>query len=94
MTSLSASDVLKAGTKLEKLINDCKTLNADRVRVAHGLWVIGRGGGRLDNVSRQKLEAASYFQEADGLAGKADLANSLRFELERIIFYTPPIKRK
>ena len=74
---------------LKKLLSNCLSLNDDRNKVAHGLWVISRDGGRLHYVSRGKFEASSYFHEVDGLIRKADFARDLRFELERILFATP-----
>src|SRR5262245_14484342 len=33
-----------AATKLKKLISKCRELNNERVRMAHGLWVVGKDG--------------------------------------------------
>jgi hypothetical protein len=69
----------------ETFINKCLSLNHDRVRVAHGLWVIANEGGVLQHVSRQKLQNCSlHFKEPTVLAGLADKAALLRFELAQI----------
>ena len=77
-----------APEKLEKFktfISDCRTLNDNRVRVAHGLWVIANEEGVLQHVSRKKLQSFSlHFKEPTVLAGLADKAALLRFELAQI----------
>jgi hypothetical protein len=69
-------------------------LNAERVRIAHGLWYVSDNEGRLLRASRGKGEAKVYFQKAGKLAQLADRANQLRFELEGIVSYLPPIGRR
>jgi hypothetical protein len=60
-------------TKLKQLVKTCRSLNDDRVRIAHGFWVMGsEGSGSLHHISRQKLKAAEHFQEAEVIASKAD----------------------
>jgi hypothetical protein len=74
-------------TKLKKFntfISDCRTLNNDRVRVAHGLWVIANENGVLQHVSRQELQFSLHFKEPTVLAGLADKAALLRFKLAQI----------
>jgi len=69
--------------QLKALISKCRELNNHRIRVAHGLWVIG--AGKLLHVSRQKLETSTHYQRNAGeVAAQADIANDLRSEFERI----------
>ena len=73
----------------KKLIAKCRSLNTDRVRIAHGLWFVGGGRGALHHVSRQKLKEDTHFEEANDIANKADLAANLRSEFEEIMYYVP-----
>jgi hypothetical protein len=77
--------------KMEDLIKRFRGSNDKRVKIAHGLWVVTVHGGRLHHVSRQKLQASSYFDEPGGaaIARLADYASKLWFEwgitlLERV----------
>ncbi len=80
------SDALEHDKKLKALIKECRDLNEDRVRIVHGLWNIGEGGGKVHHVSRNSLKDRAYFDQADHLASRADQACSLRSELDRTIF--------
>ena len=80
------SDALEHDKKLKALIKECRDLNDDRVRIVHGLWNIGEGGGKVHHVSRNSLKDRAYFDQADHLASRADQACSLRSELDRTIF--------
>ncbi|MCA6104755.1 hypothetical protein [Bradyrhizobium australafricanum] len=62
--------------QVKKLFDRCKSLNDDRVRVAHGTWMVD-GGTR--HVSRGSLTSASYFMTPGELEGKTQEA----FELMR-----------
>jgi hypothetical protein len=79
----------EAFERLETLIGKCHELNADRVRVAHGFWVVGNEGGRVHHAARNSLEPKIYFEEAEKLNAKADLACELRAELEHIVYSLP-----
>jgi hypothetical protein len=71
--------------KFKTFINKCKSLNDHRVRVAHGLWSIRNWGGVLQHVSRQNFQIERHYQEPAVLAGLADDAAVLRFELVQIL---------
>jgi hypothetical protein len=77
-------DRLKQKQDLKALIKQCRKLNEDRVRIVHGLWVIGGGSGKLCHVSTGSLTDHEHFHEASDLANKADQARHLRNELSRI----------
>jgi hypothetical protein len=90
-TILSESVASGKLKNFETFINKCRSLNDDRVRVAHGLWVIGNEEGVLHHVSRQKLQWSSpHFEQPTVLAGLAVKAAVLRFELAQIF----PRRRK
>jgi hypothetical protein len=84
-TVLGKVVALEKSEDLKTLINKCRSLNDERVRVAHGLWSIVSGSGALHHVSRRKLQVSSHFQEPDALANLADSAAVLRFELAQIL---------
>jgi hypothetical protein len=69
--------------RLKELIKECKSLNEDRVRVVHGLWIIAGEKRELHHVSRQTFNNSSHFRDPDELAKKADKALYLRNEIER-----------
>src|SRR6476660_1743852 len=54
----AAFDEKKAA--LKSLINKCKTLNDDRVRIVHGLWVVTKKEGRLVFASRGQVDPKDY----------------------------------
>jgi hypothetical protein len=83
-TILSESVAPGKSKNFETFINKCRSLNEDRVRVAHGLWVIANEEGVLQHISRQKLQISPHFKEPTVLAGLADNAAVLRFELAQI----------
>ena len=51
--------------RIRKLLDELYVLNAERVRVAHGLWVPHREGGTVHHVSRSNLKPA-WFAESGG----------------------------
>lgn len=65
----------------EPLISRIKSLNDERVRIAHGLWFVNDKEGKLLRASRGKQEAKVYFKKADELASLADRAKELQDEL-------------
>ncbi|OGA16217.1 MAG: hypothetical protein A3H32_07575 [Betaproteobacteria bacterium RIFCSPLOWO2_02_FULL_63_19] len=52
---------------IEKLFKDCITLNEDRVRVAHGMWTLGREGPTARHVSRSSLKPKFFFDQKNKL---------------------------
>jgi hypothetical protein len=70
--------------EFKTLISDCRKLNEDRVRIVHGLWLITDKKGVLTHVARNSLKRSSYFQDPNVLAGQAEKAAVLRFNLARI----------
>ena len=63
------------------VINGCRALNDDRVRVVHGLWRPHKKGGTLGHVSRTKLRPTFTRQQAAHLEEQADVARKLRIEI-------------
>jgi hypothetical protein len=78
-----------ATAKLIKLIKKCRDLNIDRVRVAHGLWVVSQDGGRVHHVPRGSLQPKWHLEQAERLQKLADIACNLRAELEKIVYAEP-----
>jgi hypothetical protein len=70
---------------LKKLVNECKSLNEDRVRIVHGLWNIAGETRDLNYVSRYNFTHKTYFQDANELAEKAEKAARLRSEFEEVV---------
>jgi hypothetical protein len=67
---------------MERLFNECKSLNEDRVRIVHGLWNIAGETRELNYASRYNFTIKTYFRDADELAEKAEQACRLRSEIE------------
>jgi hypothetical protein len=53
---------------IERLFKDCRKLNDERVRVAHGLWTQGREGPIARHVSRGSLQPKYHFEQPDSLS--------------------------
>jgi hypothetical protein len=70
--------------EFKTLINDCMKLNEDRVRIVHGFWLITGKEGILAHVSRTSVKRSSHFKDANEIAGLAEKAAMLRFNLARI----------
>lgn len=71
--------------RLNKIISECHSLNQERVRVAHGLWVPFREGGVVHHVPRSSLKSARSVGQIEHLESQADRANGLRASLERLL---------
>ncbi|TQF31963.1 hypothetical protein [Bradyrhizobium sp. UNPA324] len=67
---------------VKKTFDDCKKINDDRVRVAHGTWTLG-GGAR--HVSRQTLEASQYFIKPVELREKTKTLGKLKSAVVEIL---------
>ena len=71
--------------QLNKIIGECYSLNQERVRVAHGLWVPFREGGVVNHVARSNLKSNRSIGQAEHLESQADRARDLRASLERLL---------
>ncbi len=71
--------------RLNKIIGECYSLNQERVRVAHGLWVPFREGGVVNHVARSNLKSNRSIGQAEHLESQADRARDLRASLERLL---------
>jgi hypothetical protein len=74
---------------LNDVVKRCLTLNQDRVRIMHGLWVLEGENRGVHHVSRQTQKPSLKFQSGDELQAKASLANKLRGELTSVILALP-----
>lgn len=62
---------------ITSLYNQCRALNDERVRVAHGLWSHGPGGMVARHVARSSLTAKYHFEDPDELDRLAERAQHL-----------------
>jgi len=66
---------------LEKIFNRCRALNEERVRVAHGMWILGNAGLVSRHVPRQSLKATYFYEDPSKLAGLAQEAKEIMVSL-------------
>jgi hypothetical protein len=62
---------------VEKLFNKCRKLNDDRVRVAHGMWSLGRDGLVARHIQRSSLQPQYFFEKRNELGRLAEEAQRL-----------------
>ena len=62
---------------IDHVINECRRLNDERVRVVHGLWTPQKRGGTVAHVSRTKLKPTFSRWQAGHLEKQADIARKL-----------------
>lgn len=82
--------------EIERLVSDCMKMNQDRVRVAHGLWVVGAGHDRVIHTSRNSMKSQVYFDQPGDLESKADRCNQLRSQVDHAVqarLYNFPIRK-
>lgn len=79
--------------QLEKLVKRCLKLNDERVRVAHGLWIVDQTGGEAHHLSRNTLKSSRHFEDPSELVNLTELAAQLRIELTKIFYGLPMPKR-
>jgi hypothetical protein len=79
------------GARIKKGIDRFMTLNGDRKRVAHGLWVPFKDGGTVHYVSRNSLKPSWSVNQAEALEKLADELNALRAELENAFTAIPEV---
>jgi hypothetical protein len=68
-------------TDIETVFNKCRTLNDDRVRIAHGLWTDAEHGLVVHHVARNSLKTQSFFENPGALQQLADRAQQLMGEV-------------
>jgi len=52
-------------TEFKELLGQCRRLNDERVKVAHGLWTLGDGGLAVEHASRTSLTQSSFFEQRE-----------------------------
>jgi hypothetical protein len=55
---------------LKNLLKTCHKLNEDRVRIAHGLWIVAEESGQLLHGRKGELDPAEHFNEVQAIASK------------------------
>lgn len=83
----------KADPALKDLISECHDVNAIRIRVVHGLWVVGSGHDRAIHTSRNSMKSEVYFDRPGDLDAQADRCAKLRSEIENAIYAIPMFVR-
>jgi len=71
--------------EIETLFSQCRSLNDERVRVAHGMWTHGKDGLMARHVSRTKLEPKYFYENPAELRKLAAQAQ----QLMNLMFSTP-----
>lgn len=83
----------KPDPTLKDLIADCHEVNTIRLRVVHGLWVIGSGNDRAIHTSRNSMQSEVYFDKPGDLDDQSNRCNRLRSDIERAIYAMPIFER-
>ena len=72
---------LATAKKERRVLKTCYEMNADRVRIAHGFWIITEDFGELYHGPKGKLDPIAHFNNAASIASEADLASRLNRQL-------------
>jgi hypothetical protein len=64
----------------------CHSLNDDRVRIAHGTWLLGPG---TSHVSRNKFKMTSHFEKPEEIRAKAKEAKKCISAVVEILIGRP-----
>ncbi|WP_315797665.1 hypothetical protein [Bradyrhizobium sp. SZCCHNRI3043] len=78
----------RAGRKdhaLKEPIARCHEINTIRLRVVHGLWVIGVGNNRVIHTSRHSMKSDVFFEKPGVLEGEADRCSQLRWDVDQAV---------
>jgi hypothetical protein len=76
-------DICKA---VDKVFKDCLRLNEQRVRIAHGTWLLGNVA---IHVSRRTFKASEYFDSSEDIEREADEAQRLMGQVSKIMYRKP-----
>jgi hypothetical protein len=74
---------------LKDLVAACHEVNAVRLRVVHGLWVVGSGNDRAIHTSRNSMKSEVYFDKPGDLDDQSNRCNKLRSDIEKAIYALP-----
>jgi hypothetical protein len=61
----------------KRVFNECRRLNDERVRIAHGTWTHGAEGLSARHTARGTLEAKFFYEKPDALVELAQTAKRL-----------------
>jgi hypothetical protein len=89
LLALSAKKGGKADSTLKDLIAGCHEINTVRLRVVHGLWVVGAGRDRAIHTSRNSMKSEVYFDKPGDLDDQSNRCNKLRSDIEKAIYAFP-----
>jgi hypothetical protein len=73
--------------RLKNIINACRKINDERVRVVHGVWNPARFGGAVYHVPRANLRSRRIYNQAKHLEAQANEAKKLVASLERLLLW-------
>jgi hypothetical protein len=71
--------------ELGKLLNDCRKINDERNRIAHGTWFISDEGSGTEHVSRSSREPKIYYSQIEDLEKVCDEVVKLKTRLEKFL---------
>jgi hypothetical protein len=83
----------KPDPTLKDLIADCHEVNTTRLRVVHGLWVVGAGYDRAIHTSRNSMQSEVYFDKPGDLDDQSNRCQQLRSDIEKAIYAMPSFER-
>jgi hypothetical protein len=70
--------------EIDKVFNDCRKLNEERVRIAHGLWTHAKSGLVARHASRSKLKAEYFYEDPKALSKLTTEAKRLMLEVMQV----------
>jgi hypothetical protein len=77
---------------LKDLVAACHEINTVRIRVLHGLWVVGSGNDRAIHTSRNSMKGEVYFDTPGDLDDQSNRRNKLRSDIEKAIYAMPSLR--
>jgi hypothetical protein len=75
----------KPDPEVEKLIKTCHEVNTVRLRVVHGLWVVGSGHDRAIHTSRNSMKSEVHFDKPGDLDEWSDKTSKLRWGIDQAV---------
>jgi hypothetical protein len=95
-TGLYEKEYAKAPAPLWKhvrgIFSQCSALNDERVRIAHGSWIVNDTDMGALHLSRQKMQWQEHFPSREGLKAQITKLDVLDAELQKLLSgdYDPP----
>jgi hypothetical protein len=81
-TTIFQQDFPERKAEIEKIFKQCRALNEDRLRIAHGFWTYEPTGGLITrHLSRQSLKRKSHYQSREVLQQLVERAEHLKLQV-------------